>query len=374
MSRRKILLTGFLVVASVINLFMIPTGFAQPKFTLNSDIYLAIPQSHSVNISIDRGQDSTYFIDDPIIIRYGATKTGYINIFDYTPGGSVLLLVRNQEIIAGSNLILNSKVKGPTGIDRLIILFTPKPVGENELKIFIESPHQSNRYFPLSAVNRIHFKVADRNPRAPNITLEPSQFIIEPGSCYSITAQLNYHNGQPVQNSPVDWSTDYGTLNTKSNLTDNNGKATVTYQAPESNQIKTAVITAFSPGHAGIPPISVKAVVNIVCRTHSTEIIVCPSSFSTQSGDKIQFTATLQDISGNPICDRTLYWSSNVGDLNESSAITNLSGQVTFSFYTPEVNEGTSVNLTVEFRGAEGLCPSKITLLGNIKPVSSTNP
>ena len=140
MSRRKILLTGFLVVASVINLFMIPTGFAQPKFTLNSDIYLAIPQSHSVNISIDRGQDSTYFIDDPIIIRYGATKTGYINIFDYTPGGSVLLLVRNQEIISGSNLILNSKVKGPTGIDRLIILFTPKPVGENELKIFIESP------------------------------------------------------------------------------------------------------------------------------------------------------------------------------------------------------------------------------------------
>lgn len=114
--------------------------------------------------------------------------------------------------------------------------------------------------------------------------------------------------------------------------------------------------------------------VNIVCRTHSTEIIVCPSSFSTQSGDKIQFTATLQDTSGNPICDRTLYWSSNVGDLNESSAITNLSGQVTFSFYTPEVNEGTSVNLTVEFRGAEGLCPSKITLLGNIKPVSSTNP
>ena len=84
MSRRKILLTGFLVVASVINLFMIPTGFAQPKFTLNSDIYLAIPQSHSVNISIDRGQDSTYFIDDPIIIRYGARKTGYINIFDYT--------------------------------------------------------------------------------------------------------------------------------------------------------------------------------------------------------------------------------------------------------------------------------------------------
>ena len=29
------------------------------------------------------------------------------------------------------------------------------------------------------------------------------QFIIEPGSCYSITAQLNYHNGQPVRNSPV---------------------------------------------------------------------------------------------------------------------------------------------------------------------------
>ncbi|HCU21456.1 MAG TPA: hypothetical protein DF698_00920, partial [Candidatus Atribacteria bacterium] len=173
MSRKKVLLTGFMIVVSVINLFIIPASFAQSKFTLNNDMYLSIPQSHSVNISIDRGQNSTYFIDDPIIIRYGARKAGYINIFDYTPDGSVLLLVKNQETIAGSNLILNRKVKGPTGIERLIILFTPKPVGENELKVFIESPHQSNRNFPLSAVNRTHFNVADRNPRAPNIILEP---------------------------------------------------------------------------------------------------------------------------------------------------------------------------------------------------------
>jgi hypothetical protein len=374
MSRRKILLTGILVVALVVCLLTTQSIFAQTKFNLNSDIYLSIPRSHSVNISIDRGQDSTYFIDDPIIIRYGARKTGYINIFDYAPDGSVLLLVKNQEIIAGSNLILNRKVKGPTGIERLIILFTPKPVGENELKVFIESPHQSNRYFPLSFVNHTHFNVADRNPRAPNITLEPSQFIIEPGSCYDITAQLTFHNGQPVQNSPVDWSTDYGTLNTKSNLTDNNGKATVTYQAPESSQIKTAVITAFSPGHAGIPPTSAKAIVNITSRTRSTEIVVSPSSFSSQPGENIQFTVTLQDTCGNPISDRTLYWSSNIDNLNESSAITNISGQVTISFIVPEVNEETPIDLTIEFLGANGLCSSKITISGNIKPFSSITP
>jgi len=374
MSRKKVLLTGFMIVVSVINLFIIPASFAQSKFTLNNDMYLSIPQSHSVNISIDRGQNSTYFIDDPIIIRYGARKAGYINIFDYTPDGSVLLLVKNQETIAGSNLILNRKVKGPTGIERLIILFTPKPVGENELKVFIESPHQSNRNFPLSAVNHTHFNVADRNPRAPNIILEPSQFIIEPGSCHDITAQLTFHNGQPVQSSPVDWSADYGTLSTNSNLTDNNGKATVTYQAPESNQIKTAVITAFSPGHAGIPPTSAKAVVNIASRTRSTEIIVSPSSFSSLPGEEIQFTVTLQDACGNPISDRTLYWSSNIDNLNESSAITNISGQVTISFIAPEVNEETPVDLTIEFLGANGLCSSKITILGNIKPVSSITP
>ena len=97
MSRRKILLTGILVVALVVCLLTTQSIFAQTKFNLNSDIYLSIPRSHSVNISIDRGQDSTYFIDDPIIIRYGARKTGYINIFDYAPDGSVLLLVKTRK-------------------------------------------------------------------------------------------------------------------------------------------------------------------------------------------------------------------------------------------------------------------------------------
>ena len=202
MIRKKTVFLSFLLMILGIMTFSAISVGAQPRvtfrFNLNPNVYISIPRSPSVNISVDRGEDATYFIGDPITIRYGASNAGYINIFDYTSDGGVIILVRDQRISSGSNLALNSSVSGPAGVERLIILYTPKPVGDNQIQNFIESPHQSGRQFPLSAVNRTHFNVAART-RSTILSLEPSSFTIEPGSSYTMTAQLTDANGRPLR-------------------------------------------------------------------------------------------------------------------------------------------------------------------------------
>ena len=377
MRRKKVLLTGLLVIALGMTLFTTASVWAQPKvtlhFNLNPDVYISIPQSPSVNISIDRGEDSTYYIGDPITVRYGASKAGYINIFDYTPDGGVMILMRDQRINAGSSLVLNSSVTGPAGIERLVILYTPKPVGESQIQSFIESPHQSGRQFPLSAVNRTHFNVVNRT-RVTNLTIEPSNFTIEPGSSYTMTAQLTDPNGRPLRGAPLNWATDNGTLDSYNTITDNNGRSSVDYYAPNTTRPSTAVINVNFSGGGGASPNSAQAIVNIVSRTRSSEITMNPSSFSAKSGDEIRFTATLRDANGNPITGRTLYWLADIGSFSKNSVATDSSGRATISYYVPDVNELTSATLTVEFRGAAGLAATSITIPGTIEPTLPATP
>jgi len=151
MLREKKVIISLLTTLLVLILFSTLSVGAQPRvflrFSLNPNVYTSIPRSPSVNISVDRGEDSTYFIGDPITIRYGASKAGYVNIFDYTPDGGVIILARDQRINAGGHMVLNSTVFGPAGVERLVILYTPKPVGESQIQGFIESPHQSDANF-----------------------------------------------------------------------------------------------------------------------------------------------------------------------------------------------------------------------------------
>jgi len=377
MMGKKTVFTSFLVmVLGIMMLSTLPLD-AQPRisfrFTLNPNVYISIPRSPSVNISVDRGEDATYYIGDPITIRYGASQTGYINIFDYTPDGGVIILVRDQRISAGSSQALNSTVTGPAGVERLVILYTPKPVGDSQIQGFIESPHQSGRQFPLSAVNRTHFNVATRT-RYTNLTLEPSSFTIEPGSSYTMTAQLTDPNGRPLRGATLNWSTDNGSLSSFNTVTDVNGRSSVDYYAPNTTRPSTAVINVSFSGGGGGTPSSAQSMVNIISRTRPAEITINPSSFSAKSGDQIRLTATLRDFNGNPISGRTLYWTTDLGSFNKSSIPTDASGRATVIYYAPEVTEVTSVSVTVEFRGAPGLDASINTISGIVEPITPITP
>ncbi|NLJ38738.1 MAG: DUF4384 domain-containing protein [Candidatus Atribacteria bacterium] len=374
--KKPVFIRFLLVVLGLLILFTLPV-IAQPRvtfrFNLTPNVYISIPRSPSVNISVDRGEDSTYFIGDPITIRYGASNAGYINIFDYTPDGGVIILVRDQRISAGSNLVLNSTVSGPAGVERLVILYTPKPVGENQIQGFIESPHQSGRQFPLSAVNRTHFNVAART-RSTTLTLEPSSFTLEPGSSYTMTAQLTDVNGRPLRGANLSWSTDNGSLSSYNTITDSNGRSSVDYYAPNTTRPSTAVINVNFSGGGGASPSFAQSTVNIISRTRPTEILINPTSFSARPGDEVLLTATLRDLNGNPINGRTIYWTSSLGSFNKSSVATDSSGRATVIYYASEVNDVTTVSITAEFRGATGLGSTTTTISGVIEPIFPVTP
>lgn len=377
MIRKKTIFFSFLfMVLGILLLSTFPVG-AQPRvtfrFNLNPNVYISIPRSPSVNISIDRGEDATYYIGDPITIRYGASRAGYINIFDYASDGGVSILVRDQRINAGSNLVLNTTVIGPAGVERLVILYTPKPVGDNEIQGFIESPQQSGRQFPLSAVNRTHFNVVARS-RSTTLSLEPSSFTIEPGSSYTMTAQLTDVNGRPLRGASLNWSTDNGSLSSYNTSTDMNGRSSVDYYAPNTTRPTTAVINVNFSGGGGASPSYAQSTVNIISRTRSAEIIINPTSFSARPGEEVRLTATLRDINGNPINGRTLYWTTDLGSFNKSSVATDASGRAAVIYYAPEVNDVTTVSITAEFRGVTGLGATTTTISGVIEPIFPVTP
>ena len=377
MIRKKAVFIGFLLMVLGIMMFSAVSVGAQPRvtfrFNLNPNVYISIPRSPSVNISVDRGEDATYFIGDPITVRYGASNAGYINIFDYTSDGGVIILVRDQRINAGSNLVLNSSVSGPAGVERLVILFTPKPVGDNQIQNFIESPHQSGRQFPQSAVNRTHFNVAAR-ARSTILSLEPSSFTIEPGSSYTMTAQVTDPNGRPLRGANLNWSTNNGRLSSNNTTTDMNGRSSVDYYAPNTTQPSTAVINVHFSGGGGASPSSAQSTVNIISRTRPAEITINPSSFSAKPGDEVRLTATLRDINGNPIHGRTLYWTTDLGSFNKTSVATDSSGRATVIYYAPEVSDITTVSVTAEFRGATGVGTAITTISGIIEPMIPFTP
>ena len=62
---------------------------AQPRITirfqLHPDVYVSIPRSPQITLSVDKGEGASYYINDPITIRYRANRDGYVNLIDYLP-------------------------------------------------------------------------------------------------------------------------------------------------------------------------------------------------------------------------------------------------------------------------------------------------
>ncbi|MEI6157588.1 MAG: DUF4384 domain-containing protein, partial [Atribacterota bacterium] len=278
------------IICLVIGMLMVSaTGvLAQPRvtlrFTLNPNVYLSIPQSPSVNISVDRGEGGTYNIGDPITIRYSTTGPGYINIIDYTPDGGAQILVRDQRVAGGTGLIYNYTVSGPTGVERLVILLTPKPIGESQIQNFIQEPHQSDRTFPRSAVNRTHFNVVART-RSSSLNLQPPTFAIEPGANRTLTAELIDPSGRPLPGRILNWLVDDGSLNTYNTTTDSGGRSSVIFYAPGAGPATVNISVSF-PGERGVSPSSAQSVASIASRIRSTQLSVNPSSFTAKPGDE----------------------------------------------------------------------------------------
>jgi len=354
-----------LVIVGFLFLAIAPAqGRVYMKFQLNPNIYITIPRSPSVSISVDRGEGATYYIGDPITIRYSVDRQGYVNLIDYLPNGDVNVLIRDQYFPAARGEIYRGTVSGPAGTERLVILFTPRPVSERELQDFIQNPHQVSRIFTRYAVNRTHFNVAIRT-RGTMLTLQPSALSVAPGGTISIRANLTDTSGNPLPGRRINWSVSSGSLSSYQTVTDSRGVTSVTFYAPRTPQVIT--ISANFGGEHGFAPASSSVEIEVAQARITPILEIRADSLTLEPGERIKIDAYLKRPDGRPVYGRTIYWSASIGSLSTSSVITDSLGKVTVYYTAPQVYESTPFEITAEFRGAPGLNPTSSTISGTVE-------
>jgi len=169
-----------------------------------------------------------------------------------------------------------------------------------------------------------------------SVSIQPPSASVTAGKTSQLTAVTKDANGNTLAGRTVTWSS------SATNVATVSSSGLVTAVA-----VGTTIITATSEGKSATANINVLAPILAV-----GSVTVAPSSSSIISGQSGTLTATVKDISGTVVSDRTIAWSSS----NESVATVSASGVVT------GVAPGT-VTITASAEGKDG------TATVNILPV-----
>ena len=343
---------------------------AQPRvfirFNLTPSVYANIPRSPQITLSVDRGEGATYYVGDPVTVRYRATSGGYVNLIQYQTDGGVSVLVRDQFVTQGSTQVFNGTVYGPSGTERLVVLFTPDVVSDSRLEDFIREPHQGSRIFRNFAVNRTHYNVASR-VSSTSLSLEPVTFNIDPDGSIILTATLRDETGMPLPGKELEWSVRPGSLSSGTTTTSPQGESRITFYAP-SDGPATATISVRFTGDRNFNASTAQSTAEVRAPFRPSRLTIEPTSFAVSSGERIRLVGTLHDAVGNPIYGRTIYWSASRGEFDRTSAITDSSGRVVVNYFAPTVRSAIDVDITAEFRGAPGLTPVSQNIFGTVEP------
>lgn len=327
------------------------------RFTLHPQIYISIPRSVDVSVSVDRGEGATYTIGDPITIRYRTTRDGYVNLIDYLPNGDVRVLVRNRFVRSGISETYTGTVSGPGGTERLVVLLTPAPVSDEDLERFIQAPHQASRIFRGQyATDRTHFQVAARM-EGTLLTIEPQDVQIGPSSALVFTATLTTSDGRPLEGRELRWSVSDGSLASLRTFTGPDGTSRNTFYAPSfSGNVTIEVRFA---GDVRLAPSSARARVEVGRRIVETYLSLEPAKTILAPGERVRVVARLQDRDGNPLSGRTIEWEAPQGTLSATSSVTDTSGRASVFYTAPRVRETTDVDLVARFPGSAQYSPSE---------------
>ncbi len=342
------------------------------RFTLHPQVYISIPRSADVNVSVDRGEGATYTIGDPITIRYRTNRDGYVNLIDYLPNGDVRVLVRNRFIRSGISETYSGTVSGPGGTERLVVLLTPDPVSDADLERFIEAPHQAGRIFHNRyATDRTHFQVAAR-VQGTVLTIEPQTVKIGPSSALVFVATLSDSSGRPLEGQELRWSASDGSLATLRTFTGPDGTSRNTFYAPSFSG--TVTVEVRFPGDVRLAPSLASATVEVGRRIVETSLSLEPAKTVLSPGERVRILARLRDRDGNPLSGRTIEWEVPQGTLSAPSSVTDTSGRASVFYTAPRVRETTSIDLVARFPGSDQYAPSEafITLeVEYVRPVLS---
>ncbi|MDK2897294.1 MAG: hypothetical protein PWP04_1414 [Candidatus Atribacteria bacterium] len=360
---------SFLVVVLLVGLVsgvaLAQVGGVFMRFSLPQSVYNSIPRSSQIELSVDRGEGATYYVGDTITVRYRPRRAGFVNLVNYLPGGQVQILLRDQPVKEGVTETYRGVVSGPPGTERLVILFTPTPVSDSDLRSVVREPHQVSRILSRSEMNRTYFNVMERVSEVL-LEIQPASFTVEPGASFIISAVLEDTSGRPLVARRINWNVSAGSLSSYSTLTNNSGVSKVTFYAPDNPM--TVTIRAEFSGEGGLSSAQARATASVESQMRSTTLTISPSSFSAEAGERVRLEAYLEDQNGQPVYGRTIYWSSNRGSFSQNSVVTDSRGRVVVYYNAPDVTSSTSVEIRADFRGSVGLHPTSQVVYGTVEP------
>jgi hypothetical protein len=186
-------------------------------------------------------------------------------------------------------------------------------------------------------------------PPAPTIlTVTPSSFKLAPGDNLVLQALLTDENRNPLAGRTILWSADKGTLSTSKTVTDNSGRATVTYTAPPVTAPETVTITASFAGEA-LYGLSQASSVGTVSPIGTVMSIALPTYIG--SGENLTVLVALVDEAGNFLSGKTIKLAASLGTVILEFSTTDNSGRATFTYSAPLVTAPTFDFLTASFAG-----------------------
>ena len=185
-------------------------------------------------------------------------------------------------------------------------------------------------------------------PARTILNVVPSSFRLAPGDNLVLQALLTDENRNPLAGRTILWSTDRGTLSTSKTVTDNSGRATVTYSAPTVTAPETVTITASFAGEA-LYGSSQASLVGTVSPIGTVISMALPTYIG--AGENLTVVVALVDEGGNFLSGKTIKLSASLGQTTPDSAVTDSSGRATFTYSAPLVTSPTFDFLTASFAG-----------------------
>jgi len=159
---------------------------------------------------------------------------------------------------------------------------------------------------------------------AEAISISPQNVAASVGTSETFTATVTDLNLNPVAGAYVTFTVTGVNNNQTSTpiLTDFNGQATFSYT---SSFAETDTVTASTPG------VNPSATATVVWGAPSN-VTLSPTSLTAVTGSPQFFTATVRDVSGNPIANTTVTFTVTGANTTSGNALTNSSGQAAFSY------------------------------------------
>ncbi|MEM2373299.1 MAG: hypothetical protein QXI11_02535 [Thermoproteota archaeon] len=274
-------------------------------------------------------------------------------------GGSIILSARLESdtfILSGKTIIWSaSDGTFDKNIGETVTYKAPTVTENKTITITVSFPGDKEYYGTSTTVTGI---VIPKKKTPTILTISPSMFELSPGGSITLIATLS-PTGAPSD--IISWS-----LEGPGRITPTTG-STVTYEAPSEVKEKMTVkiIATFPETDEYLS--SVSTCIGEITPTAKipTILTISPESFKISAGEKTTLTATLRDVKGNILTDKTITWSLE-GPGKLSSTI-----GTSIEYIAPEeVSEEVVVKITALFAGDEKYSTSSVTVTGRVMPVA----